>query len=109
MYKYVKEYLEILRKANEAFNNNIKVKLFWNDEPMDREGFRKEFLMALDRRINLKGNVPITKKWDDTYQTHLLRDKRRLEDIGKRISVYQFETEIVRKRFSHLLSSYNDF
>ena len=32
MYKYVKEYLEILRKANEAFNNNIKVKLFWNME-----------------------------------------------------------------------------
>ena len=50
----------------------------------------------------------IGRKWDNDYQVRLWRDSRRLQDIAKRIRVYQFETEEARSRFSHLLSSYTD-
>lgn len=67
---------------------------------------RAEMRGALDRRINTRcGNeranleVPIG----------LVRDARRLDDIKQRgIRVYQFETDLCRQRFSHLLARHDD-
>lgn len=47
----------------------------------------------------------VGRKWDNDYQVRLWRDSRRLQDIAKRIRVYQFETEEARSRFSDRLSN----
>lgn len=67
---------------------------------------RRELLLALDRRINIRGgniadNDPIEVGW--------IRDARRLEDIKvRRVRVYQFERPEVRAKFGHLLASHDD-
>lgn len=66
---------------------------------------RAEMRRALDRRINARGgdeeaNTPIPDE--------LVRDARRLDDIKRRIRVYQFETKGLRSRFGHLLASNDD-
>jgi hypothetical protein len=46
---------------------------------------------------------------DRGYLIKLRRDHRAIQDkLQRRIRVYQFETEICRKKFSNLLSSYSE-
>ena len=60
---------------------------------------------SLNRSIN--AGFPIQTYRDGDIA--LLRDKRRIQDIQqRRIRVYQFETRLVQRRFSHLLSNHND-
>lgn len=67
---------------------------------------KREFRMALDRRINSRAgneaaNVPM--------DIELVRDARALDDIlQRRIRVYQFTTRLMRARFSHHLASRHD-
>jgi hypothetical protein len=67
---------------------------------------RREARQALDRRINarvgdLAANAPMD--WD------LIRDARDLHDrLRHRVRVYQWRTELMRERFWHLLSRYDD-
>ena len=67
---------------------------------------RREARGALDRRINarvgdLAANAPMD--WD------LVRDARDLDDrLRRRVRVYQWRTELMRERFWHLLSRYDD-
>lgn len=50
----------------------------------------------------------IGRKWANDYQVRLWRDSRRLQDIAKRIRVYQFETAEANSRFADRLASRND-
>ena len=64
---------------------------------------------GLSERINR--NIPgygQGRKWDNDYQVKLWRDSRRVQDIAKRIRVYQFETEEARSRFSDRLANRDD-
>lgn len=111
-YKYVGTMARAYRKAFDHLKadpeNTVVMRRY--DKPMNLEEFRREFLKALDRRINLKGEVePKGRKTDYDYEWRLRRDARAIFDRNtKRIRIYQFETEEARKRFSHLLSSYGD-
>lgn len=107
-YKYVKEYMELNRRAKQAFADGMTIKLSWHGDSLDAEGYKKEFIKALNERINLKVGTIKTKKWDNDYQVRLKRDQRRLEDIKNRIRVYQFETCIVSGKFGHLLTQYGN-
>jgi hypothetical protein len=58
--------------------------------------------MAINRKAG-RADVP-GRKWESDWQAKIWRDCCRVRDIARRVRVYQFETEEVRKRFSHLLS-----
>lgn len=66
---------------------------------------RTEMRAALDRRINTRGGLASA---NVELDIGLVRDARRLDDIKRRIRVYQFESELCRKRFGHLLANRND-
>lgn len=106
-YKHVKEYLILVKRVKKAFDDGYEVKLTWHEDAVDVISWRKEFVKALDARIKLKGNISLSgKKFESMYQTGLVRDKRRLEDIRNGVRVYQFESGIVKKRFGNLLATY---
>jgi hypothetical protein len=56
-----------LRAAQRAFARTAQggtIRLFWSDAGYDAAGWRREFLAALDRRINAKGALPVaTARW----------------------------------------------
>lgn len=61
---------------------------------------------SLNRSINQRGELtiyPNDNKWFD-----FIGDKAALECIHKNIRIYQFRTKECQKRFSHLLSRYDD-
>lgn len=53
-YAYVHEYLTVCRWAFAATPGGRPVRLAWNGPALDREGWRRAFRRALDRRITLK-------------------------------------------------------
>ncbi len=112
-YRYVSEMLAMYRKAFDHLKADPAntVRLRWSDSPMGLAEFRAEFRRALDRRINSKAglNAPRGRKDTPEYQAALFRDSRRVRDIlTRRMRVYQFETDEARRRFAHLLASYDD-
>lgn len=75
--------------------------LDWMRPRVPRDEVLREFNLALQRRINIRGgrhedNEPIPAEW--------IRDCRRVHDrLQHRVIVRQFETEECRQRFAHLL------
>jgi len=72
----------------------------------DQARHRVDFL--INNAINRKAGIPDETYDEQEFRHRLMRDAGRLRDIHRRIRVYQFETEIVRSRFGHLLSRYDD-
>ena len=110
-YKFVHEYLTMIRRAYRRLkaNPNARYQTSWTCRGLDLTQFRKWFMDALERRINAKGGLwQIGKKYEPEYQIAMWRDCQRLKSIACRIRVYQFETAEVRHRFGHLLSSKED-
>lgn len=82
----------------------VRVSRERGDEPAGL--VRAEFRRALDARINLRGGLDAA---NDPMPIELVRDARRLEDIKvRRIRVYQFESDVCRKRFGNLLAGRDD-
>ena len=83
---------------------------FVNRWPESAKKIYQGFLDALENRINLRGDdVKRGKKDCYDWFCRARRDQRAIQDrINRRLCVYQFETKECRKRFSHLLSSYDD-
>ncbi len=78
----------------------------WANPVVEAGKLRQEMRRALDRRINLRGGMPSA---NDEIPAGLVRDARRLADIRlHRVRVYQFETELCRTRFGHLLARHDD-
>lgn len=67
---------------------------------------KRRFRDAVHNRINVRGKVDMSgRRWDADYQTNLYRDQHALHDkLQRRIIVCQWLTDIVRKRFEHLLT-----
>lgn len=109
-YTYVREYLSWLKSCFAIVNNGGTVQTNWAGSQLDLAAWRKEFMSALNRRINLKVTPePIGRKYDAMYQTDFRRDQHDIHNIvQRRIRVYQFRTPEVRRRFRHLLSSYSN-
>lgn len=108
-YRDAGKYLEWCRRSREHILSGGSVQTLWPNEPLATiEDWRKEFLGALHRRINLKvGGLPTGRRWQDNYQTELRRDRAKLRDYRqRRIRIHQFATDICRRRFGHLIEPY---
>lgn len=98
-------YVSAWRKAKTS-SANTYFHVSWDRPSVPRDEVLREFATALHRRINVRGgrdcdNAPIPSEW--------IRDQRRVDDkLNRRVRVYQFETATCRKRFAHLLSSWDD-
>jgi hypothetical protein len=71
--------------------------------------FHAWFLRGLNLKINTYGGIlagrELWRKWDDDYRVQLWRDRQALWQIlRQRYRIYQFETQEVRSRYSHLLA-----
>ena len=73
---------------------------------MTKDEAQRHLCDSVNRSINTRAGLVISNSRDDL--TGLKRDQWRLVDIHKRIRIYQFESRIIRKRFSHLLSNHNE-
>ena len=85
-------------------------KVDWHTQ-WTKEEFFQEYYEVLDKAINARAGVAFKgRKFDSDYQTNLLRDKQAIENrLQHRIIVRQFNTPEVTKRFSHLLTTREDF
>lgn len=108
-YRYIGEYLTACRGAFKAASEGRLIRLWWGGNGLNLDQWRREFIGALNRRINSKvSEPPAWRKLDGHYQTCLWRDARRVEKANRRVRVYQFETAEARSRFSHLLATRDD-
>lgn len=71
---------------------------------------KRRFHDAVHHRINRRGGLNMFgRRWDEDYQTNLFRDQSALHGrLQRRIIVRQFATDVVRRRFSHLLTKPED-
>lgn len=109
-YRYAGEMLRFYRWAKAITAAGGRVRLSWAGSEYDAEGWRHQFLLALDRRITLKaGPLPSWRKLSDLYQTELRRDSQRIRDNRQqRVALHQINTPELRRRFGHLISSRDD-
>jgi hypothetical protein len=110
-YPHVSSYVAAWKKLNAIYKNNPESPVIldrYDGETTAKEA-REKFIKAMHNRINSRGNDSKRGKKDDyDYLMNLRRDFYKLKDIHNRIRVYQFNTQEVRSRFSHLLSNYHD-
>jgi hypothetical protein len=95
---------DVIQKMKAALAGTLVVRTWWAGQGLTGAAFRAWFLERLQAKIN-RGDTRRWRRLEPEYQTSLLRDARRLQDIQKRIVVRQFETDICRKRFAHLLTT----
>jgi len=98
-YKHVREYLALLRAAQEALAKGYRIRLRWNGDALNADEWQCERIKALDRRITLEAGRPIGRKHCEQYQTALFRDYHRVRDALRQIPVYQFETPEITRRY----------
>lgn len=108
-YSYVGPMVRAYKRAFAHLKADPKatIKMDWKCNGLDLPAFRRNFIKALDRRINLKvegGDKPRGRKDDPDYFWRLMRDARAVRaNLTSRLIVRSFETDEARKRFSHLL------
>jgi hypothetical protein len=86
-YSFVADYLALMRRGFAITRAGGHVRLGWAGADLDLQAFRREFRLALNRRINLKaGDDRETRwrKWDHDYQIALRRDARRVNEYSSR-------------------------
>lgn len=108
-YQHVGEILAFYRWARAETEAGRPIRLSWAGRSYDADGWRRQFRLALDRRINLKvGPEPRWRKLDDRYQTEMERDCRAIRDkVQHRSSLHQITTPELRRRFAHLISRWD--
>lgn len=97
-------YAKFLRELR-TLPSHAPVRFSWS-HIVTAEMARREVRLALDRRINERGGRP---EANVEMDIGLVRDARRLADMRlHRVRVYQFESELCRRRFGHLLARHDD-
>jgi hypothetical protein len=109
-YQYVPEMLAFYRQARQITEVGGRIRLSWAGREYDAASWREQFRKALDRRINLKaGPEPCWRKLDDLYQTELRRDADNIRrHRAQRLAIHQITTPELKRRFGHLISSWED-
>ncbi len=103
----VRAYMAAIRKAKANLDETFHYGLTcWT--PCTGREIMAQFREGIHERINEELNIPWTRKQKDSWQAAIVRDRHRLEDIRRRIRVYQFETPEMMRRFGHLLARYDD-
>ena len=94
-------FVDALRKA---LSGEITVRTWWGCPGLTGEALRQWFRERLDAKINREDR----RRWrrlSPDYQAALARDTGRVCDITTRRIIHrQFETDIVKARFGHLLT-----
>lgn len=107
-YRHVREMSSAYKRAfsllKESDSNRIRMNRM--SEGLGLAGFRREFMQALNRRINLKvAHEPDFRKCFPEWQQSAYRDSRRIRDhLAHRIAVHSLETEEARRRFGYIVS-----
>lgn len=100
---YVRAWRQVKAADQAAAVNTSRFDWTW---PTTTAGaLRAEMRRALDRRINSRGGRDAD---NGAVDIGWARDAHRLDDIRRRVRVYQFERAEVKARFGHLLSRYDD-
>lgn len=78
--------------------------------PAQAKLLKNNFTRALHSRINLRGKINMGgRRYSRDYEGALFQDRMDLRDkLQRRVRVYQFRTDIVRRRFGHLLDDRNE-
>lgn len=86
------------------------IKAAYANLPTDAVGLTANFVDALHNRINSRGGLKMRgRRWAELYQVDLMRDQLDLHNkVRHRVVVRQWRTDIVRKRYSHLLHKPED-
>jgi len=95
--------MNIAQKMQAALAGKIIVRTWWGCPGLSGEAFRAWFLTCLMAKVN-RDDGRRWRRLTADFQTSLRRDARRLEDIQHRIIHRQFETDIFKRRFGHLLT-----
>ena len=96
-----RSFVDTLRRAS---TGEITVKTWWGCPGLSGEAFHQWFSDRLAAKINREDRRRWRKLSPD-YQASLMRDAVRVREITTlRIIHRQFETDIVRARFGHLLT-----
>lgn len=99
------EYLAWAQKCFALTRAGKRIKTDWAGEMLDLAAWRKEFVLALHKRINLKSAEPQRwRKLDPYYQTELKRDQWAIERLRERVLIYRFSTPELNNRLGHLLA-----
>jgi hypothetical protein len=105
---YVKAWKQVINLA--ITSPDSLVKLDWCTTVTAQEA-RRTFLTALDRRINHRAGLDVTrgKKDCEEYSIQEYRDQQAIRDkLSKRIRIYRFETKEAQKRFAYLVDDRNE-
>jgi hypothetical protein len=96
--------MSFARTMRNALAGEITVKTWWGCPGLTGDGFRQWFRERLDARINREDRRQWRRLSSD-YQASLMRDAIRVRQItGQRVIHRQFETDIFKSRFGHLLT-----
>jgi len=95
--------MNTVQKMQAALAGEITVKTWWGCPGLSGEAFRSWFLACLMAKVNREDDRRWRRLTPD-FQTSLRRDARRLTDMQHRIIHRQFETDIFKRRFGHLLT-----
>jgi hypothetical protein len=96
--------MNTVQKMRAALAGEITVKTWWGCSGLSGEAFRSWFLGCLMAKINRHDRRP-WRRLSPEFQAGLYRDARRLKELQRRIIHRLFETDIVRRRFGHLLTT----
>jgi hypothetical protein len=95
--------MNTVEKMQAALAGTITVRTWWGCPGLSGNAFRCWFLERLMAKVNREDR----RRWrrlTPAFQASLRRDARRLSDLQHRIIHRQFETDIFKRRFGHLLT-----
>lgn len=93
-----------VQKMQAALAGTITVRTWWGCPGLSGEVFRSWFLDRLMAKIN-RHDRRQGRRLTPEFQASLYRDAQRLKDLQHRIIHWQFETDILNRRFGHLLTN----
>ena len=94
-------FVDTMRKA---VAGEITVRTWWGCSSLNGDGFRQWFRERLDAKIN-RHDQRQWRRLSIDYQASLARDADRVRQITQQRVIHrQFETDIFKARFEHLLT-----
>lgn len=96
--------MNTVEKMRAALSGTITVRTWWDCPGLSGEAFRNRFLACLMAKIN-RHDRRQGRRLTPEFQASLDRDARRRKDLQHRIIHRHFETDILTRRFGHLLTN----
>jgi hypothetical protein len=95
--------MSAVQKMRAALDGTIWVRTWWGCCGLSAAAFRSWFLDRLMDKIK-RHDLRRWRRLTPEFQASLCRDARRLTDMQHRIIHRQFETDLCKRRFGHLLT-----